>query len=70
MTSGPRRAPSRLCAIAVLALVLATGTVAVAQPLDAADLLASLAQVARSSATFEETRTLAALTAPIVRRGR
>ena len=40
-----------------------------AQTLDVAELLTMLARVERSTATFEETRFIAALTAPIVRRG-
>jgi hypothetical protein len=69
MISGRRRrALSALCAIAAIAAG-GIGGVAVAQALDAGELLATLARVARSTATFEETRTLAALTTPIVRRG-
>ena len=40
-----------------------------AQTLDVAELLPVLARVERSTAAFEETRFIAALTAPIVRRG-
>ena len=40
-----------------------------AHALEVADLMSVLARVERSSATFEETRHIAALTAPVVRRG-
>ena len=40
-----------------------------AQTLDVAELLTLLARVERSTATFEETRFIAALTVPLVRRG-
>lgn len=40
-----------------------------AQALDVAELMTVLAEVQRSTAAFEETRFIAALTAPIVRRG-
>lgn len=52
-----------------MAVMQGVGGVAFAQALDANELLATLARVARSTATFEETRTMAALTMPIVRRG-
>jgi hypothetical protein len=52
-----------------MAIAHCIGGVAFAQALPANELLATLARVARSTATFEETRTLAALTTPIVRRG-
>jgi len=70
MISGHRRrALSGICAIATIAAGGVFGGVACAQALDADELLATLARVARSTATFEETRTMAALTTPIVRRG-
>lgn len=70
MTSGHRRrALSALCVVAAIAAGEVIGGVAFAQALDADELLATLARVARSAATFEETRTMAALTTPIVRRG-
>lgn len=70
MISGPRRrALSEFCAIATIATGQVFGGAAFAQALSANELLATLARVARSTATFEETRTMAALTAPIVRRG-
>ena len=70
MTSGhPRPALSAICAIVAIAAAEAFGSAAFAQTLDPAELLAALARVARSTATFEETRTMAALTTPIVRRG-
>ena len=70
MISGHRRrALSALGAIAAIAAGGIFGGVAFAQALDASDLLGTLARVVRSTATFEETRTIAALTAPIVRRG-
>ena len=55
----------RMCVLAMA--VSCTG--ASAQAILVTELLAGLAGVERSSATFEETRTVAALTAPIVRRG-
>jgi outer membrane lipoprotein-sorting protein len=64
-----RRTLSELCAIVAMAAVHVFGGVAFAQALPANELLATLAGVARSTASFEETRTMAALTAPIVRRG-
>jgi Outer membrane lipoprotein carrier protein LolA-like len=70
MISGHRRrALSALGAIAAIAAGEVFGGAALAQALDANELLAALARVARSTATFEETRTIAALTVPIVRRG-
>jgi hypothetical protein len=70
MTSGHRRrALNALGAIAAIAAGEIFGGAAFAQALDASELLGTLARVARSTATFEETRTIAALTAPIVRRG-
>jgi outer membrane lipoprotein-sorting protein len=64
-----RRALSGLCAIAAIAAGGVIGGVAFAQALDPYELLATLARVEHSNATFEETRTMAALTTPIVRRG-
>jgi hypothetical protein len=64
-----RRVLSALCAIVAMAGAEGIGGVAFAQALDANELLATLARVGRSTATFEETRTMAALTTPIVRRG-
>ena len=52
---------------AALAIALAMAGPAVA--LEPAEVLAGLARVERSDATFEETRHIAALTAPVVRRG-
>jgi len=70
MISGHRRrALSELGVIAAIAAGGVFGGAAFAQALDANELLATLARVARSTATFEETRTMAALTTPIVRRG-
>lgn len=53
----------------MLAVALCMVTPALAQSLAVAELLTALARVERSSATFEETRFIAALTSPIVRRG-
>jgi len=52
---------------AALAIAFAMAGPAVA--LEPAEVLAGLARVERSDATFEETRHIAALTAPVVRRG-
>jgi len=52
---------------AALAIALAMAGPAVA--LEPAEVLAGLARVERSDATFEETRHIAALTAPVIRRG-
>ena len=52
---------------AALAIALAMAGPALA--LEPADVLAGLARVERSDATFEETRHIAALTAPVIRRG-
>ena len=70
MISGHRRRTfNALCAIAAIAAGELFGGGASAQALDASELLGTLARVAHSTATFEETRTIAALTALIVRRG-
>jgi outer membrane lipoprotein-sorting protein len=63
-----RRARDAICAFGLVAAGLFAGP-ASAQTLDLAQLLTALAGVASSTATFEETRTVAALTTPIVRRG-
>jgi len=59
----PRRAVDWL--VAVLALAAA----GIVHALEPADVLTPLSHVERSDATFEETRHIAALTAPVVRRG-
>ena len=70
MISGHRRRTlSVSCVIATVVVAAAFGGVACAQGLEPAELLTMLARVARSTATFEETRTVAALTTPIVRQG-
>jgi hypothetical protein len=50
-------------------VVLALGVAAPVRALETADVLGALARIGRSEATFEETRHIAALTAPVVRRG-
>src|SRR6187397_1508580 len=54
----------------VIAVALTLGAAAPAQAIEASDVLAAMARVERSEATFEETRYIGALTAPLVRRGR
>ena len=51
-------------------LAATCGLVPAVHALEVTELLAMLARVERSSATFEETRTIAALTMPLVRHGR
>jgi len=51
------------------ALAIAFAMAGPALALEAGEILAGLARVERSDATFEETRHIAALTAPVVRRG-
>jgi hypothetical protein len=58
----------RLLALAALSLFPYAISIG-APPLDAAELMALLSQVDKSSVNFEETKHLAALTAPLVRRG-
>jgi len=53
----------------IAAAALALAVVAPCWAIDPAEVLAALARVERSDATFEETRHIAALTAPVVRRG-
>lgn len=53
----------------MLVIAFCMGIPVFAQPFEVAELLTALARVERSSATFEETRFIAALTSPIVRRG-
>jgi Outer membrane lipoprotein carrier protein LolA-like len=70
MTSGQSLCKnSRSCLHAVLVVAACIAIPVSAQTLEVAELLAMLGQVERSTATFEETRFIAALTAPIVRRG-
>ncbi|MEO6565133.1 MAG: LolA-related protein, partial [Casimicrobiaceae bacterium] len=70
MTSGRRlHRIKSACQYVLLALALCVDIPVFAQAIEAADLLSALARVERSSATFEETRFIAALTSPIVRRG-
>jgi hypothetical protein len=64
MISSRNRALDRAAALAI-ALVMAGPALA----LEPAEVLAGLARVERSDATFEETRHIAALTAPVIRRG-
>jgi hypothetical protein len=58
----------RLLALAALSLLPYAFSISAA-PLDAAELMALLSQIDKSSVNFEETKHLAALTAPLVRRG-
>jgi hypothetical protein len=58
----------RLLALAALSLFPYAISIGAAQ-LDPAELMAVLSQVDKSSVNFEETKHLAALTAPLVRRG-
>jgi Outer membrane lipoprotein carrier protein LolA-like len=64
MTSSRNRALD-CAAAAAIAIALAGPALA----LEPAEVLAALARVERSEATFEETRHIAALTAPVIRRG-
>ena len=52
-----------------IVLAATCGLVPAVHALEVTDILAMLARVERSSATFEETRTIAALTVPLVRHG-
>jgi hypothetical protein len=63
-----RARPERAFCVLLLALALATLPVA-AGAFDMAELMALMGQVAQSRVAFEETKQVAALTAPIVRRG-
>jgi hypothetical protein len=58
----------RLLSLAALSLFPYAISIGAA-PLDAAELMALLSQVDKSTVNFEETKHLAALTAPLVRRG-
>lgn len=65
-----KRAASFCQLLAVTALSLLPYAISIgAAPLDGAELMALLAQIDKSSVNFEETKHLAALTAPLVRRG-
>lgn len=69
VASGKRAAsPCRLLAVTALSLLPYAISVGAA-PLDAAELMALLSQIDKSSVNFEETKHLAALTVPLVRRG-
>lgn len=70
MISGRRLRQIRsACKYAILVIALCMDIPVFAQPFEVAELMTALARVERSSATFEETRFIAALTSPIVRRG-
>jgi hypothetical protein len=65
-----KRAASFHRLLAVTALCLLPYAISIgAAPLDAVELMALLSQIDKSSVNFEETKHLAALTAPLVRRG-
>ena len=66
ISSRPQRVRRQLRALACFVVLAASGTALAVEP---AEILSALAQVSRSDATFEETRTIAVLTAPVVRRG-
>ena len=69
VASAKRAAAFRwLLSLAALSLFPYAISIGAAQ-LDAAELMALLSQVDKSSVNFEETKHLAALTAPLVRRG-